>query len=489
MTDHFFEPPDFTTRFANSSDLRAPLITKLRQGAGLGWLRVAVLGILDSALLALSWTLATLWGTPIPTFQPFWNNSPYFAVLIPILFVTLSVIALQGLYGFDDRRRDWWGIVRAFALAQGLLIFMAFLYQPGLLFISRSTFLIFCLTGAFSLPLGRILVDQVINYLRRHGTARWPIYLLGDPGDIEQALKLLAHSDRYKVMGSAQLPLDPQQAEWQLLLQQIRESGVGEVFICSWQSVHNSIILYWSLRSAGLQLRILPLGLELPQLRSQVRMIGPLPTIQFSPPTVIGSDFWLKRSFDLVVVALALIVISPILALIALAIRWDSPGSILYGQTRIGLKGRPFKMWKFRTMISNADQLQAKLESANESKDGVLFKIKDDPRITLVGKFLRRYSLDELPQLFNVLLGEMSLVGPRPFPLRDVNRFAEHHFLRQEVLPGISGLWQVSGRSDIVDFEQVFRLDTVYIQNWSLMLDFQILLRTIKVVFKPSGAY
>jgi lipopolysaccharide/colanic/teichoic acid biosynthesis glycosyltransferase len=129
------------------------------------------------------------------------------------------------------------------------------------------------------------------------------------------------------------------------------------------------------------------------------------------------------------------------------------------------------------------------LEASNEMKDGVLFKMKDDPRITTIGKILRRYSLDELPQLFNVVLGEMSLVGPRPLPARDVKRFSAHHFIRHEVLPGITGFWQVSGRSDITDFEKVVSLDVQYMESWSLWLDLQILLKTVTVILGKKGAY
>jgi lipopolysaccharide/colanic/teichoic acid biosynthesis glycosyltransferase len=139
-------------------------------------------------------------------------------------------------------------------------------------------------------------------------------------------------------------------------------------------------------------------------------------------------------------------------------------------------------------MVANASQLQKELEAKNEVKGGVLFKMQNDPRITRVGKFLRRYSLDELPQLINVLREEMSIVGPRPLPVRDVERFSENHFLRHEILPGITGLWQVSGRSN-VDSEEVFYLDLAYIQHWSLALDIKILLQTIKVVLTKEGAY
>ncbi len=199
-------------------------------------------------------------------------------------------------------------------------------------------------------------------------------------------------------------------------------------------------------------------------------------------------DFWFKRGFDLVLSCLILSLCSfPMLA-IAILIKLESPGSVFYRQTRIGLKNRQFQIWKFRTMVENASQLQQELEAKNEVKGGVLFKIKDDPRLTKVGKFIRCYSLDELPQLFNVLRGEMSLVGPRPFPLRDVERFGRDHFGRHQVLPGMTGMWQVNGRSN-ADSDTVFYWDTVYIQQWSLVLDFKILLKTIPVVLTKEGAY
>jgi lipopolysaccharide/colanic/teichoic acid biosynthesis glycosyltransferase len=175
--------------------------------------------------------------------------------------------------------------------------------------------------------------------------------------------------------------------------------------------------------------------------------------------------------------------------IIALLIRIDSPGDVFYRQTRVGLKGNHFKVWKFRTMVQNASQLQQQLEARNEVDGGVLFKMKNDPRITRIGKILRKYSLDELPQIFNVLRGEMSLVGPRPLPVRDVQKFSHRHFIRQEVLPGITGLWQISGRSDIIDFEKVIDLDKTYMENWSLSLDLQIILQTIKVILDKKGAY
>jgi lipopolysaccharide/colanic/teichoic acid biosynthesis glycosyltransferase len=184
-----------------------------------------------------------------------------------------------------------------------------------------------------------------------------------------------------------------------------------------------------------------------------------------------------------------LVLLSPIYIALAIIIFVDNPGPIFYRQLRVGLHNQPFKVWKFRTMVTNADQLQQALEAQNVNQDGILFKIKSDPRITRAGVILRRYSLDELPQVFNVLLGEMSFIGPRPLPLRDVEKFADHHHIRHEVLPGITGMWQVSGRSDIQNFDDVLKLDIQYIEQWSIWLDLKILLKTIAVVFSKSGAY
>jgi exopolysaccharide biosynthesis polyprenyl glycosylphosphotransferase len=200
-------------------------------------------------------------------------------------------------------------------------------------------------------------------------------------------------------------------------------------------------------------------------------------------------ELMIKRCFDFLAALFLVVILSPVLLGMALWVKLDSPGPILYRQTRIGYQGKPFEVWKVRTMVENASELQAKLEAMNEVDGGVLFKMKDDPRITRAGKFLRKSSLDELPQLVNVLMGEMSLVGPRPLPIRDVEKFKkpEHHD-RHVVIPGITGLWQVSGRSD-TDSEYIFHKDFEYIANWSLLLDFQILLRTVVVVFLGKGAY
>lgn len=458
-----------------SLDLRAQVLTLMRRGGGLGWMQVAGLVAVDSVLVALAWRLAQTWGAAWGIENP-----------LPILLVvTIGSMASRGLYGSGRRSHGFSHLVQGVTFAHVLLLVIAYLTGPGVL-ISRSMFLLSWLWSILLLSAGRASVDLGVHILREQGTARHPIFLIGHPADRVRAAVLLSQENRFSIRGELDIEAVENQS---IALDAILASGAEEVFLCSTDVFANPSFLYWSLRNAGLSLRILPLEMKAPCWKSELRLIGSTPSLKFSPPLIIGGDFWIKRVFDFAAGTLLLLTLSPLYILIALLIKLDSPGPVFYKQRRVGLHNRSFEVWKFRTMVQNADKLQAQMETMNESKDGILFKIKKDPRITRVGVFLRRYSLDELPQIFNVLLGEMSLVGPRPLPLRDVARFSEQHFMRHAVLPGISGLWQVSGRSEKMDFEEVVRLDLAYIEDWSLLLDLQILLRTIVVVFQRRGAY
>jgi exopolysaccharide biosynthesis polyprenyl glycosylphosphotransferase len=212
-----------------------------------------------------------------------------------------------------------------------------------------------------------------------------------------------------------------------------------------------------------------------------------LPLFELKPPVFEGVDFAIKRAFDLVGAVLLLIVLSPVMLAIALAIRLSSRGPVLFRSSRPGIGGRPFECLKFRTMVEGAEREQERLEMQNEVA-GALFKIRQDPRVTSVGRFLRRWSLDELPQLFNVLRGDMSLVGPRPLPQRDYDRLELWHRKRYLVLPGMTGLWQVSGRSEL-DFDDLVRLDFLYLERWSVFLDLTIMLKTVPAVIRARGAW
>jgi lipopolysaccharide/colanic/teichoic acid biosynthesis glycosyltransferase len=212
-----------------------------------------------------------------------------------------------------------------------------------------------------------------------------------------------------------------------------------------------------------------------------------VPLFELKPPVSEGLDFAIKRSFDLLVSITILCILSPLLLMIAAAVRFTSSGPVVYRSRRPGVGGVPFDCLKFRTMYQDADVRQHELEELNEA-GGAIFKMRNDPRVTPVGRMLRRLSLDELLQLINVLRGEMSLVGPRPLPQRDYDRLEEWHKKRYLVLPGVTGLWQVSGRSDL-DFDDMVRLDFLYLERWSVSLDMSILVKTIPAVFGRRGAF
>jgi len=269
----------------------------------------------------------------------------------------------------------------------------------------------------------------------------------------------------------------------------LSRSGAHGLIVASNLPFERMEILAGQCFRVGATFSILPRALKhLSAAQIDVRRspIGSL--LQLRPIRLGLPQLAVKRTMDIGLTMAVLVLVWPILVLIAVAIRIDSRGPILFGQIRAGVGGRPFRMLKFRTMRDGADAEKSGLSALNESGDPRLFKIRNDPRVTRMGRFLRRSSLDELPQLLNVLKGEMSLVGPRPFFPGDLADYERHHFERLHVLPGITGLWQISGRSDVVDFEEVIRLDREYIENWSVLTDIRILIWTLPAAL-GRGAY
>jgi exopolysaccharide biosynthesis polyprenyl glycosylphosphotransferase len=237
----------------------------------------------------------------------------------------------------------------------------------------------------------------------------------------------------------------------------------------------------------GIRVRVAPSTMEILMERVEFIPGQTVPLFELKPPVFEGIDFAVKRTFDLVTSALLVFFLSPVLLLAALAVKLTSRGPIVYRSIRPGMGGVPFACFKFRTMYEDADARQQALEEQNE-KAGAIFKMRRDPRVTPVGRFLRRWSIDELPQLFNVLGRQMSLVGPRPLPERDYEMLEPWHRKRYLVLPGITGLWQVSGRSEL-DFDELVRLDFLYLERWSVFLDLTIMLKTIPAIARAEGAW
>lgn len=240
-------------------------------------------------------------------------------------------------------------------------------------------------------------------------------------------------------------------------------------------------------REFGVEFRLAPDLYELSYDRVDFGNVGGIPLIGLKEVSLQGLNLLIKRAIDIGLILLASPVILLVSGLCALAIRRDSPGPVIFQQVRVGKGGKPFVCYKFRTMVPNAEELKAKLAAQNEA-DGPIFKMKNDPRLTRFGRFLRRTSLDELPQFWNILRGEMSIVGPRPPTPDEVSRYEPWHRRRLEVTPGLTGLWQVLGRSD-TSFDEMVRLDIFYAENWSPGMDVRIILQTVPVVLSAKGAY
>ena len=246
--------------------------------------------------------------------------------------------------------------------------------------------------------------------------------------------------------------------------------------------------LAWELEESGTDVYVAPTLLDIAEARTTIRPIAGLPLLHMEHPQRVGSKLLVKSLFDRTAATVALILLAPVFAAITLAIRADDGGPVFFKQVRVGRNGRPFRVWKFRTMVVDAERLKARLTEQNEG-NGALFKMRKDPRITRPGSWLRRYSLDELPQLINVVRGDMSIVGPRPALPEETARYDGTHMVRRIVVkPGITGLWQVSGRSDL-SLADSMRLDVHYVENWSLLLDLQILWKTGRAVLGGDGAY
>jgi len=238
---------------------------------------------------------------------------------------------------------------------------------------------------------------------------------------------------------------------------------------------------------SGVKVRIAPKTTDLLVQRGEFVPGQGAPLFELRPPVLVGADWFVKRAFDILVSAAVIVLGLPIWLVIAAWIKLASRGPVFYADRRIGLGEQEFGMLKFRTMYVDAAERQAELEEHNEA-GGALFKIRDDPRVTSIGRILRRYSLDEIPNTVNVLRGEMSLVGPRPLPVRDYDLLEEWHRKRYLVLPGMTGLWQISGRSNL-SFDDLVRYDFYYLDNWSIWLDISILAKTIPAVLAQRGAY
>jgi exopolysaccharide biosynthesis polyprenyl glycosylphosphotransferase len=407
--------------------------------------------------------------------------------------VTVLLFARSGLYAGRAERPGMTRIVAS--LTEVAVVALAFAVVNGERFSSYYVFygsLFFAVLYITSL---RYLYDATTGAILRAAGYQRRAILVGTGAHIEavaHALDDAAHSP-VNLIGFISVNPRPDNGIRSLgtmddLDDVLAEHRVDEVIIADPDFPQGEAVeLVDRCHMQGVRVRIAPSTMEILVHRAEFVPGQAVPLFELRPPVFEGVDFALKRTFDVVVASILLFFISPLLLVSALAVKLTSRGPLIYRSHRPGIGGVPFHCFKFRTMYEGAERAQAELEAANEAS-GALFKIRRDPRVTPVGRFLRRFSIDELPQLWNVLRGEMSLVGPRPLPQRDFERLEEWHKKRYLVLPGITGLWQVSGRSEL-DFDDLVRLDFLYLERWSVFLDLTILVKTVPAVFTRRGAF
>lgn len=359
--------------------------------------------------------------------------------------------------------------------------------------------------GLFGLILARWLLRQHLSVDRQVGDSMSRLILLGGPSAVAHLATTLAGAKHAGYLPIAAytpgvadtlpsetvsgLPVLGHDPDIHAILRAIDDSMADAVAVSAGVQLHPQTLrhLGWELAARNVGLIMAPALTDIAGPRIHTQQVAGLPLIHVTTPTLEGGQRVAKRLFDVVVSGILILLAAPLMAVLAVFVKLDSRGPILFRQERVGIEGAHFGMLKFRSMVVDAEQRLAELAHRNEG-NGVLFKIRNDPRVTRVGGFLRKYSLDELPQLFNIFAGSMSLVGPRPPLPHEVEAYEHDVRRRLLVKPGLTGLWQVSGRSNL-SWQDSVRLDLYYVENWSLAGDLVIILRTVRAVFNSTGAY
>ncbi len=425
-----------------------------------------------------------------------------------MFFVVYSVMALTGIAingGYASGKRfsrleDISAVLKNSAVSFVLLVTTAFILEDFILsdnIFSRPAILLFAFSFTFALIDIRLVAHAIQGHQFVTGRYRKKMVIIGAGAEGEKVyrhlqgknwlgIKCLGFVDQRRVVSPVEEA--PVLGRVEDLPRLTAERGVEEVIIALPPEEHDLMtkIVNNGIRR-NVKVRLIPDALTYPYSKVDIKEYDGLALIDVKTPSLNASHRVIKRMMD-IGIALALLAFDlPMFAVISLIIKLTSPGPVIYRQTRIGRDGKSFEMMKFRSMVADADQQRQTLERRNEAQ-GPIFKIRDDPRITPFGRLIRRTSLDELPQIFNVLKGEMSMVGPRPPLPEEVGRYKAHHLRRLAVRPGVTGLWQVSGR-DRRDFEEMASLDLYYIENWSGWMDLKIILKTVPVVLSRRGAY
>lgn len=416
---------------------------------------------------------------------------PHYLAFLALYAVLVGLFCRnQGLYHFwrsSGPLDESFDILKA--VLSATLLLTAFIYLSGDKSISRLVIGFTGLLNAATLPAWRFWKRELVTRQVAKGETGRHVLIVGAG---EAGLALRRHLEENKHLGYIVKGfIDHRDGPGVIgdiddLSRLALTHFVDEVFVTmpAGQDVVAQVLL--EARQYHLAVKVVPEMFDAPGCYAPIRYVGNVPAMELLREPISPFGQFIKRAIDAFVAGWGLLAVSPLLALLAIVIRLDSPGAVFYCSWRMGNKGKQFRFYKLRTMIAEADQLKDDLRGQNE-REGPCFKIADDPRITRVGRWVRKYSLDELPQLWNVLKGEMSLVGPRPHPLDDYERYQPEHLRRLDVKPGLTGLWQVYARRD-PRFETNMTLDLEYIETWSLWLDAKILLKTLPAVLRGSGA-
>ncbi|MBE0542350.1 MAG: sugar transferase [Verrucomicrobia bacterium] len=416
--------------------------------------------------------------------SPFETFLWLYVILIP---AALFVLESQGFYNrpmLCTRRAIAWPLFRGCGIITGALVLTAYFFE---LTVARGVIISF---GIISFVLIYLKEEALLRFYRSQlaqAQYRRRFVLVGAGEDTARLREELRVRPDASMEIVAELELN--KATLEQLLRLLHERSINGVILSARHAYFEQAeIIIKACELEGVEAWVVADFFSTQISRASLDVFYGRPVMVFRSAPEYSWQSVLKLGLDFFGALIMVLILSPLFAIVALVIKLTSPGPILFRQHRSGLNGAPFTIYKFRTMVTNAEQLKHELEAMNEMR-GPVFKVTKDPRITPIGKFLRRHSIDELPQLFNVLRGEMSLVGPRPLPVDEVKRFNDlAHRRRLSVKPGLTCLWQVSGRSQIVEFKDWVRLDLEYIDNWSLWLDLKILCRTIPVVFTGTGA-
>ncbi|MBD2176204.1 sugar transferase [Pseudanabaena sp. FACHB-1998] len=475
-----------TEKITKKKDIRAGNQTKRWNMWEFNWLRGLLLICSDILGLGIVWKASLSFNqvfSPLPPALNWGEFGGLTGLFWAFAAVIVTVFAYHNFYRGESQWRNYVKQAQVISSVYMSSLVISYFYDPTI-DAPRSLFFPAWL-GSVVMIIGlRLLLTLLIDQFPI-AQPHTPVFVIAPSNRLSLLANVIEKRTGYKVVGVLASSL----ANSSHSMQAILNSGAKEVIAEGLPETQLASQLYWQLRNAGIGLRLIPSSLMLLHRRGTPEIFASMPMIRIESPLLANWEYIFKRIFDFSAAFLGLILISPIFMAIAIAIKASSKGSVFYTQDRIGLQGQSFRMWKFRSMFMDADRRQSELEHLNKSSDGVMFKIEHDPRIIPIGRFLRYTSLDELPQLFNVLLGQMSLVGPRPLPVRDVARFTDWHHTRHLVMPGITGLWQISGRSDLDTIDDVAKLDLFYIDRWTLNFDLEILIETVRLVLFGKGAY